>query len=386
MRAIISGAGISGLTLARCLADDGWSVTVVERAPGLRDEGYMIDFFGSGFDVAERLALLPRLREKSYTVHQVEFCDAAGEPQASISYDAIRDALKGKLLSLMRGDLERVLFETLPPGVSLRYGSRIEKIENGRGGARAILNDGAVLDADLIAGADGVHSAVRELAFGPERAYFRDLGMRVGIYLFRDPAITPKLASRFPLMSVTGRMAGFFALRDGRIMAFFVHAGTEQAPCADPAAILREKFGDLGWVVPAALAHLGQSPIYFDAVAQIEMPHWYKDRAVLVGDACAAVSLLAGQGASLGMAMSYVLAEELRNAGDVPAGLARYEDRLRNEFAKKQKAARGFANSFIPMTQGQLAIRNIVLRAARLPVLSRLVTPLFLAGSESVIR
>lgn len=385
MKVIISGAGISGLTLARCLADNGWNVTVVERASGLRDEGYMIDFFGSGFDVAERLGLIPRLREVAYTVREVEFCDAMGKRQASISYDAFRKVLKGKLLSLMRGDLERVLFETLPSGVALRYGCSIDDIRNNPDGVRAVLSDGTVLEGDLLAGADGIHSNVREKVFGPEATFFRDLGLRVGIYLFRDARTFEQVKSRFPLANVPRRMVGFFALRDGRIMAFFVHAGHERAPSSDAAQILRSVYGDLDWCVPDALAHAGETPIYFDAAAQIEMARWHKDRVVLLGDACAAVSLLAGQGASLGMAMAYVLAEELRKAGDVKNGTERYERRLKNDLAKKQKGGRGAATSFVPMTHRQLAVRNLVLRAAGLPLLSGLLTPLFLSGSDSVI-
>jgi 2-polyprenyl-6-methoxyphenol hydroxylase-like FAD-dependent oxidoreductase len=210
--------------------------------------------------------------------------------------------------------------------------------------------------------------------------------MRVGIFLFRDPATLKALGARFPLVSVPKRMVGLFALRDGRIMAFFVHAGREVAPSRDPARLLRDIYGDLDWCVPQALAHADEGPIYFDAVAQIEMPRWHNNRVVLLGDACAAVSLLAGQGASLGMAMAYVLAEELRKAGDVANGLHRYEVRLKKELAEKQKGGRAAASSFLPMTRGQLVARNLMLRAARLPLLSGLLTRLFLAGSESVIR
>jgi 2-polyprenyl-6-methoxyphenol hydroxylase-like FAD-dependent oxidoreductase len=107
---------------------------------------------------------------------------------------------------------------------------------------------------------------------------------------------------------------------------------------------------------------------------------------VLAGDACAAVSLLAGQGASMGMAMAFVLAEEIRNAGDVGAGLVRYEQRLMPALAAKQKAGRDTATSFVPMNEWQLMTRNAALRLARLPLLSGLLNRVFLSGSESVIR
>ncbi|HVU19773.1 MAG TPA: FAD-dependent monooxygenase [Rhizomicrobium sp.] len=386
MKAIISGAGISGLTLGRCLADDGWHVIIIERAHGLRDEGYMIDFFGSGFDVAERLGLLPRLREVSYTVHEVDFVDESGKAEASVSYDAFRKVLKGKLLSLMRGDLERTLFETLPENVHIRYGCSIASIENGENGVRVTLDDGTAIDADLLAGADGIHSVVREKVFGPEKDFLRDLDLRVGVYMFRDAQIHARLASSFPLMTVPKRTMGLFADRGGRVMAFFVHAGHETVPSADAVGILRAHFGDLGWLVPGVLSHAADGAIYYDAVAQIEMAHWQKDRVVLLGDACAAVSLLAGQGASLGMAMAYVIAEEIRKSGSVSKGLVRYEKRLQRALAAKQKAGRNTASSFVPMTERQVRVRNFFLKLARLPLLSGFLNRLFLSGSDSVIR
>lgn len=386
MKAIVCGAGISGLTLARCLAADGWQVTVIERALGLRDQGYMIDFFGSGFDVADRLGLLQGMRRIAYTIREVDFVDGLGRRQAVVSYDAFRKMLEGKLLSLMRGDLERVLFESLPDTVRILYGCTVETIENGKDRVRVILHDGTLLDADLLAGADGIHSTVREQVFGPEKTFLRDLGLRVGIYIFKDEHVRAMLGGSFPLLTVPKRTVGLFAGRDGRIMAFFVHAGQESVSATDPAAVLQTRFGDLDWLVPATLSHVHEQPVYYDAVAQVEMPAWQKDRVVLLGDACAAVSLLAGQGASLGMAMAYVLAEELRKAGDVCAGLIAYERRLKRPLAAKQKSGRNAASSLVPLTDGQLRMRNFVLGLAQVPLLSGLLNRLLLSGSESVIR
>ncbi|HTQ14065.1 MAG TPA: FAD-dependent oxidoreductase [Rhizomicrobium sp.] len=386
MKAVICGAGISGLSLAWWLARDGWDVTLVERAPGPREEGYMIDFFGSGFDAADRMGLLPRLREVAYTVHEVVFEDGQGRPKARLSYDDFRRALKGRLLSMMRGDIERVLFAALPEQVTIRWGATIAEIRNSPRGVRVTLGDGKVLEADLLAGADGIHSQVRERIFGPARQFVRDLGFRTAAYLFDDPAIAPRLGGDFPLVSVPRRTVGLYPLRDGRIASFFVHAGRDDPRPADPARVLRDVYGSLGWCVPAALAHAGDTPIYYDMVAQVEMPNWRKDRVVLLGDACAAVSLLAGQGASMGFAMAHVLAEELRRGGDIGKALARYEKRLKGELAKKQKAGRQTASSLVPVNRRQLLMRNLALRAARLPLLRWLLMPLFLSGSESFIR
>lgn len=386
MKAVICGAGISGLSLAWWLARDGWQVTMIERAPGPREEGYMMDFFGSGFDAADRMGLLDALRAVAYRIDDIVFADEAGRPEASLSYADIRKALDGKLMSIMRGDLERVLVDALPPTVVRRYGTTIGQIRNGRTGVSVTLDDGTVLDADLLAGADGIHSPVRAAIFGPQKRFFRDLGFQTAAFIFDDKETLAALDGRFIMLTVPRRAAGLYGLRDGRVAAFLVHdAGKGPLP-ADRVTTLRKTYASLGWRIPAALAHLDDGPIYFDHVAQIEMPHWQKDRVVLLGDACAAVSLLAGQGASMGMAMAYVLAEELRRGPDIGAALKRYERRLKPELKSRQKAGRGAAGSFVPKTRFALWLRNVMLRFARYPAFSWLLTPLFLAGGKSFIR
>ena len=74
---LICGAGIAGPTLAYWLAEHGFEPTLLERAPRVRTGGYMLDFWGLGFDVAERMRLLPVLRERGYAIDSVRFVDAA---------------------------------------------------------------------------------------------------------------------------------------------------------------------------------------------------------------------------------------------------------------------------------------------------------------------
>ena len=109
MKAIVSGAGIAGLSAALALSRQGWDVLVVERARGLRARGYMIDFFGPGYDAAERLGVLPALKAAAHRVDEVELLDGQGRRTAAINYRLAATAVGGKLLALLRGDVERVL-------------------------------------------------------------------------------------------------------------------------------------------------------------------------------------------------------------------------------------------------------------------------------------
>ncbi|WP_017591551.1 FAD-dependent oxidoreductase [Nocardiopsis potens] len=365
MKAVIIGAGIAGLALAQRLDAHGWQVTVVERAPGPRPQGYMIDFFGPGYDAAELMGVLPRIQELGHRVDEAIYVDEKGRRRASVDFSAFSASISGGLVSIMRPDLERALRESLPERVEIRYGTGPRRITEEAGGVRVELSDGTALEADLLAGADGVHSAVRRLVFGEEQAYLRYLGFHTAAYVFTDARVHALAAGRFHLTDTIGAQVGLYALDGDRAAVFTVHRTPDPALPEDPRAELRRVYARLGWVVPRAL-ELCPPPeeVYYDQVAQIEMDRWSRGRTVLVGDACYAVSLLAGQGASLGIGGAFVLGEELARAGTVEEGLRRYEERWRPVAEERQRAARVGTRWFLPDGRTRLWVRRQALRAA----------------------
>lgn len=99
--------------------------------------------------------------------------------------------------------------------------------------------------------------------------------------------------------------------------------------------------------------------IYFDRVSQIRMDHWSNGRVILIGDAAACVSLMAGQGSSLAMTEAYVLAGELSHSRCNPAdAFTQYELRMRSLIESKQKSALKFAGAFAPKTRLGIWFRN----------------------------
>ncbi|WP_207205332.1 FAD-dependent monooxygenase [Microbacterium protaetiae] len=113
------------------------------------------------------------------------------------------------------------------------------------------------------------------------------------------------------------------------------------------------------------------SDFYGDRVSQIRIDAWSRGRVVLVGDAAACVSLLAGEGTGLAMVEAYVLAGELaRRPDDIPAALAAYEQRLRPFIETKQRSALRFRSFFAPRTRRALTMRNLVMRLMAIPWLS----------------
>lgn len=386
MKAVICGAGIAGLALAQRMSTLGVETVVLERASGPRAQGYMIDFFGTGYDAAEAMGVLPAIEQLAYHVEEASLLDETGRQRSGLRYTQFAKAVHGRMLSIMRPDLERALRDELPSQVELRFGTGPVAVDDLGDRVRITLAGGEVIEADLLVGADGIHSTVRRLVFGQEQRFLRYLGFHTAAFRFDDPKLHVAIRDRFCLTDTIGKQMGFYSLRDGQVATFTVHRTPDPALPDDARAAVRAVYGSLGWIVPEALDRCPPpAEIYYDQVAQIEMPQWSHGRVVLVGDAGYAVSLLAGQGASLGIAGAYVLAGQLARPDPIEAGLRRYEQLMRPIVAEKQKLARDSARWFLPETALQLRIRRIAMRLGRLPGIDRYVAGIIAGKSTALI-
>ncbi len=362
-RALISGGGIAGLTLAFWLAEHGDSPVVVERAPKLRRDGYAIDFFGTGFDVAARMGIDQELTSRRVPVDRIVYVDPRGRELAALDVERIRTLLDGKYVPLMHQTLERALYDCVKDRVSIRFGRVIRDIKDDRDGVIATFDNGASEKYDLLVGADGVHSATRALVMGRESAFQRHLGYAIASYRLPDRF---GIGRTWTMHNEPGRVVGAYAADEpGSIFAFFLWRTDETTyvPRERRLETLRRVFSDAEWIAKDMLAGADPSAdIFMDAIAQIRMPCWHKDRIVFVGDACDCPTLVSGQGASLAMGGAYLLASALRDTPDYQKAFERYEALMRPHVEAQQKSAKGFVKSVVPGSRLAVALQAIVLR------------------------
>lgn len=372
MKVAISGAGIAGGTLAYWLLHAGHEPIMIEHAPSLRTGGYIMDFWGVGYTVAERMGILPAVRAAGYQVGEIRFLDEDGRKVGGFSVDALRDLTGGRLTSVARSALAREIYRLVEGRVETLFNDQISKIDEHDNGVWITLQSGKQRDVDIVVGADGLHSQVRKLIFGPEERFEKDLGYRFAV--FESAGYTPPDEDVYVIHSATSRQIARFALRDGRTLFLLVFKkelmnGVEPGSTAETHALLRSVFADAGWESAPILAAMGRADdLYFDRVSQIRMPSWRRGRVVLVGDAGMAVSFLAGEGAGLAITEAYVLAGELAHAkGDHQSAFIAYENQLRPFIEGKQHAAENFAATFVPQTEFGIWLRNQATKLMALP-------------------
>ena len=372
---LISGAGIAGPTLAFWLKAAGFEPTLIEQSASLRVGGYVIDFWGLGYTIAERMGLLGQINHIGYHVQEMRIVDGAGQRLAGFGTRAFDEVTEGQYVTLQRSELSRLLFDKIAGSVESLFGDEIVTLDEQENGVRVRLKRAGERWFDLVVGADGLHSAVRKLVFGPQSTFERQLGYVVAA--FEAKAYRPRDDDVYIIYSQPGRMVGRFTLREDRTLFLMVFVRADADRAASPEAqktMLRDVYGRGGWECERILAELEQTDqLYFDNVSQIRMPSWSCGRVALVGDAAFCVSLLAGQGSALAMISAYLLAGELATAdGRYQQAFAGYEKLMREYIGIKQRGAERFASAFAPKTRIGLSLRNLVIRAFAIPGLARL--------------
>jgi 2-polyprenyl-6-methoxyphenol hydroxylase-like FAD-dependent oxidoreductase len=373
---LISGAGIAGPTLAFWLRAAGLQPTLVERAPQPRTGGYVVDFWGLGYDIAERMGLIGDINRIGYHMREMRIVDQTGKRLAGFGTSVFGELTNGRYVTLGRSGLSRLLIEKIKGTTEVIFDDEVVGLQQQQDHVRASFRQAGERRFDLVIGADGLHSKVRSLALGPQQRFEKHLGYAVAAFEVRG--YRPRDEDVYVMYGEPGRMLGRFTMRDDRTLFLFVFAtGDEPVPeaLALQKTMLQNRYGAGKWECSRILAELDRSPqLYFDRVSQIRMDRWSQGRVALVGDAAFCVSLLAGQGSALAMISAYVLAGEIARAGGRhEEAFGRYDALLRAFINKKQQGAERFASVFAPATQWGLYLRNQIIRAFAIKGLARLI-------------
>ncbi|TPL75258.1 FAD-binding domain [Mesorhizobium sp. B2-3-13] len=381
---LISGGGIAGPALAFWLNAAGFQPTLIERAPTLRTGGYVIDFWGLGYSIAERMGLGADIERVGYHVREVRIVNDHGSRITGFGTRVFSEVTDGRYVTLGRSDLSRLLFEKISRTTEVIFDEEILALQELANGVGARLERGGERQFDLVIGADGLHSAVRRLAFGSEHEFEKKLGYAVAAFETHD--YRPREEDAYVMYGRPGQLVGRFTLRDNRSLFLFVFTSQDDpTPVGLHAqkAMLRQRYRDAKWECPRILEELDKTTeLYFDSVSQIRMNRWTNGRIALTGDAAFCVSLLAGQGSALAMISAYVLAGELLRAeGRHEEAFPKYEAYLRDYIGRKQQGAERFATALAPKTQVGLWFRNLVIRIFAIPGLARLAVSREIADS-----
>jgi 2-polyprenyl-6-methoxyphenol hydroxylase-like FAD-dependent oxidoreductase len=361
---LISGAGVAGSTLAFWLAKGGFRPTVVERSQGLRSSGNPVDVRGPAVPVAEAMGIVPRLREAATRTTAMSVVNAAGRQVARVRMPAA--AGTGPEVELPRGDLAAILHEAARDHTEFLFDDTITGLRQEDDGVQVTFDRAAPRRFDLVVGADGLHSAVRRLAFGPESDYVRHVGLYVATLPLAEPAERP---DQVLLFNSPGRLTSIHPGRGKTLAAFIFRGlaipGLDYRDTARHKQIVIDAYARAGWRVPQLLeAVRATEDLYFDSVSKVQLPTWSNGRITLVGDAASCVSLL-GDGSSLAMAGAHTLADALANNRDHTEAFRAYEIRHRALVEPKQRNIGRAAALLVPKTRLGIATRNLVAKVLR---------------------
>lgn len=376
---LISGAGIAGPALAYWLKCYGFNPTVVELAPRPREGGYLTDFRGTGIEVAERMGIMPQVRVQQYTPKEMLFVNESNKTIARL--DIVRlfretfDDPRKAQTQILRSDLARILYDKSRETVEYIFDESIQSMKEDADGVEVIFESGKTRRFDLVAGADGIHSKVRALAFGDES----QLAHYMGYYQVSFWMDYPIKAGTNISFTTPGEFVSLFGFPENRAMVYAIfkqpekftydHRDTEKQK-----QLFTDTFANLQWeIMPQLLEQAKRSEdFYFDIANLIEIDQWSKGRVVLVGDAGYPTPLTAW-GVSLALIGAYILAGELKTAGgDYRTAFEAYEREFRPFVEQKTKEARRTGLRLVPGSALGLWMRNQVMKLFSIPAVSRL--------------
>ena len=343
VRVLVVGAGIAGLAAARTLDAWGASVEVIDRQPTAPLEGTGIFLPGSSVRALDTLGLGEEVAGQAAGILRQRTLDHRGRTLFEVEADALWHGV-APCLALPRADLHQVLLAGVGD-VPVRWGESPEAVAFDDVGVTVTVG-GTPTRYDLVLGADGVHSTVRQLVFGPGAV------RKVGQFAWRfvvDGDVEPAAWS-----VRLGRGSAFLTVPIGDRQVYCYVDGPLEGPRS-----LHDLLAGYADPVPALLGALDdQTAVHSGQIEEVVLDSWARDSVLLIGDAAHATSPNMAQGAGMALEDAIVLAATLRSAESLAEALTSFERRRRprTEWVREQTHRRDRARALPPV------VRNVVLR------------------------
>ncbi|WP_029292840.1 FAD-dependent monooxygenase [Chryseobacterium hispalense] len=361
---LVSGASISGPTLAYWLNKYSFEVTVVERSEELRLGGQNIDVKGPAKEVALKMGIVEEIRARNTTEIGLRFVNSDNHTLAEFPAESSMSMTQE--LETLRGDLVKILYDHTKKDVRYIFGDHIINLKQIENGVEVDFASGRKDIFDIVVSAEGIGSATRDLAFG-NRPRYKYLGLYTA-YLTIPKKTTDSRWARW----YNAPEGIVFMLRpdnygETRASVTFLAEENEYKKLneQEQKKALMNRIQDAGWESERLIREIEESrDLYFERVSQVKIDRLSVGRVVITGDAAWCATPIAGKGTDLAMGGAYVLAGELLKAQDYEEAFSNYEKIMRPYVEQCQKLPPGIPRIVYPKTKLGVAVLNKLVTVA----------------------
>ena len=378
MRILIVGAGVAGLTLAALLRQRGYDPTIIDKQNDILQTGYMLGIYPLGNRILYGLGLMEEFLDRSVPSDNYIMCNGKGDIIHQFSLKQTF-APYGHNRSITRGTFIDVLLHGCND-LPLYLGVEITSIEQKGDIVEVTFHDGTQHEYDLVVGADGLRSQIRNLIFTPEEYHYFETGWGGWVWWTDDPKLTPGTAMEF---WGSGHMLGIYPT-EYKFGAFAISPTQKNktVPYAGLRSDIRQALSDLIQRYPVVFEQIpldNNSNMIYWPLTDVRSNNWYKKRVVLIGDAAVGFLPTSDAGASMAMESAAALADELTRTDTyhLDWSLLLYQKRRKPRVEAAQDDSRSLAKHMFVKSAVSSSIRNYMLRQHSLKSISESIDKIF---------